>query len=576
MDPAPRPIDDETIPSGTASTGGPEAGSAHLQAMRRRLGDLRAADPQWRFGSAMNDMLGADAGPIRPPSAPEPVQEDDGPEASDAASDTASDTASDPLASVPEPEEAMRLVEDQAHRLRELAAEAMLEEGPYPSDEEDPRPAAASDLDADGPVAMPAMEFVTDAEQRYREHAEAAAEASSASEDLPEDELAAALESMLQPPATAGADGGEVSRDPEDREEPAAELDRTLERMIDEGQRTDLDPALESLSGVDDPGDGPVDGDDAAAEPADGPPSMMPRMEFVVHADDLPVEEPGDGDPAAEDPRSPALSPTSPPASRRAALKAVRGALAAKAATLDPVRKALGDDGWGDVDETSLSPAQLTSLMVNLDQTLADGVETLLESSYDAVADILDLVFEEVEPSDDEADSEDLLEESSADARASGRRREERARDPEAADATGRGDAASADPLDAAGEMAAVDDLDVDFDEVDLDEPGSGSAAPKSKSKSKAKAGGTARTKAPRISPPLPGGPGVLEMLLAKLRSFQGDWSGSARGMVRGTMAVLSRPLDHVPPDWRTTVDWVAISLAFWVPIVWLLVVFVL
>lgn len=552
MDPAPRPIDEETISSGTAFTGGPGTGSAHLQAMRRRLGDLRAADPQWRFGSAMNDTLGADAGPIRPPSAPGLVQEDDGPEASDAASDA----ASDPLASVPEPEEAMRLVEDQAHRLRELAAEAMLEEGPLPSDVEDPGAAAASNPVADGPVAMPGMEFVADAE----------VEAFGGSEDLSDDELAAALESMLQPPATAGADDEQVSRDPEDQPEPAANLDRTLERMIDEGRRTDLDPAFEPPSGGDDPGDGLTDGGDAVAEPAVGSPSMMPRMEFVVDADALTSEEPGDGDPAAEDPPS----SSSPPPSRRAAMKAVRGALAAKAVTLDPVRKAIGADASGDVDTSSLSPAQLSSLMVNLDQTLADGVETLLESSYDAVADLLDLVFEEVEPSDEEMDLEDLLEEPPAEARTSGRRREERSGDPEGADTAGRGDAASADPLDASGEMAAVDDLDMDFDEVDLDEPGSGSAA------TKPKAAAPARAKAPRISPRLPGGPGVLETLLAKFRSFQSAWSGSARGMVRGAMAVLGRPLDHVPPDWRTTVDWVAISLAFWVPIVWLLVVFVL
>ena len=458
MDPASRPIDDEATPPGTTSSGGRDAASARLEAMRRRLGDLRAAEPQWKFGSAMNDMLGADTGPIRPAAAPEPMVEQEREDRVDAV-----DAEPDPLASVPEPEEAMRLVEDQARRLRELAAESVdFEDRPGPeldqsrgagaADEEaapsivvpsmqfvtdaeqrdeehaeaqgvadaevgeersepgdpavDPAVVEDSGFDGDRPIAMPSMEFVTDADERFQEFA--AADRPGPPEDLPADELAAALESMLKIPGSPDSDpagdekpGGAVAGG---HDEPAATLDRTLERMIDEGHRADLDPAFEPPSDVDDVGE---DGDEAGRETADPTAAMPLAMEFVVHAEDLLLEDPEDLDSGAGD----LPTPAAPPASRRAALKAVRGAMAAKAAMLAPVRKALGDDGWGDVDESSLSPAQLTSLMVNLDQTLADGVETLLESSYDAVADILDLVFEEVAESDVAGESDELLEE---------------------------------------------------------------------------------------------------------------------------------------------------------------------
>ena len=44
---------------------------------------------------------------------------------------------------------------------------------------------------------------------------------------------------------------------------------------------------------------------------------------------------------------------------------------------------------------------------------------------------------------------------------------------------------------------------------------------------------------------------------------------------VKSVLTVMSLPLNLVPDRLRPAVDWLAISLIFWVPIVWVLVLFV-
>lgn len=649
MDPAPRPTDEQMPTTQPGPAGGEADASSRLEAMRRRLGDLRAAEPQWQFGSAMNDMLGADTAPIRPPAAPEPAADDPDPGseaelAAEAGSEpepemqvaTAGDRGpgeaeapmivglaeDDPVRSALDVEQAMEQVEDQARRLRELAAEALDEPGEPDEDEGDGRGAAGTEplgdsagavaateqfdeageagetAESGGPPVTPSMEFVTDSEQRYREHAESAAP--DAAEDLPEDELAAALESMLQGPAADaevptdepafGGDGDEA------RAEPAEVLDQTLERIIDEGRRTDLDPPADAADAGEEPGvaaeglepglseggvaaaddavDAGLDVDDvsdleaeaeADAEAVADPSMPVSDMGFVGDAEDLFESAP---EAVAEEATGEPLAPVVTRPTRRSSLKAVRGALAAKAATLEPLKKALGNEALGEVDESSLSRDEMKALMVDLDRTLAEGVDTLLESSYEAVADILDLVFEEVEEPDE--NESELLEESEDEVRSGGRRREERpSREASPSEGGDRSPTAADEQLDDAGEMAGIDDLDVEFDEVDLDEPGGGGGS------AKARPAPGSRGRTGRISPPRPAGPGLRERLVAVVREFRGDFSGAGARVVHGAMAAMSRPLDHVPPDWRTTVDWIAISLAFWVPIVWLLVAFV-
>jgi hypothetical protein len=49
-----------------------------------------------------------------------------------------------------------------------------------------------------------------------------------------------------------------------------------------------------------------------------------------------------------------------------------------------------------------------------------------------------------------------------------------------------------------------------------------------------------------------------------------------AGGAVRPVLQAMSFPLRFVPPSLRPMVDWIALSLVFWVPIVWIVVLFVM
>ncbi len=304
---------------------------------------------------------------------------------------------------------------------------------------------------------------------------------------------------------------------------------------------------------------------------------------------------------------------------KAAALRKVRAALAAKV-------KARSDGQGGDEDPNdpaaSLSPEQMAEMMAELDRALADGVDTLLDSSYETIAGLLDSVFDEdsivappeadlvpdedepdedvasgdgeaMLPADDdgpdlareqqEADEAQATEPAPADAAAdvpsdtadtpeaaAGAEPSASVVDPEdesddgvpagmlidddaslsGSDAGGTAPAGAAeeDPLESAAEMAAVEDLEGEFDSVDLDEPMPADAGVATG------AGPAAGQPGETAAEPVGGG------LAARLEP-----------PVRSALELLARPLERIPPTWRPTVDWIAISLAFWVPVTWVL-----
>ncbi|MBX3375097.1 MAG: hypothetical protein KF817_14795 [Phycisphaeraceae bacterium] len=251
-----------------------------------------------------------------------------------------------------------------------------------------------------------------------------------------------------------------------------------------------------------------------------------------------------------------------------------------------------GDD---DAERTAELARELA--LADLDRELADGVDSIIDGSFESVTRLLDQIFDAsvVSPDEDEATAEALAFEIEAgalladesfarggfDADASGTGDEVDAPEsgdgrPDASPAAGPGAAGpwmddDATPgIDLLGEVVEAAEVDVSAREDDVAAPAASPRAPRSDGPAGGSSGEPARP---------PTGPGLVD---ARPASSPGSRPAGRSASRRPTVAVtallvpmlvaLSAPLRLVPPSVRPVVDWLAISLALWAPIVWLAV----
>lgn len=235
--------------------------------------------------------------------------------------------------------------------------------------------------------------------------------------------------------------------------------------------------------------------------------------------------------------------------------------------------------------------------LADLDRELADGVDSIIDGSFESVTRLLDQIFDAsvVSPDEDEAAAEAiafeieagalLADESFApgglEAHASGidvevdapESGEGRPGEPPAAGPGAAGpwmDDDAAPSIDLLGEVVEAATADIAARADDLVTPTAGPGAPRSEGPS----GGVSAEPA---CPPTGSGP-VDARPAPPQRSRSDDRCAARRPSVALTsllvsmLVALSAPLRLVPPAVRPVVDWLAISLALWAPIVWLAV----
>lgn len=232
--------------------------------------------------------------------------------------------------------------------------------------------------------------------------------------------------------------------------------------------------------------------------------------------------------------------------------------------TVDTEKTEAREEETAEVEAATAFPDEATAstvcdqIFAQLDAELNDSVASMMNTDMEAIEAVLDSIFDEQAMFvEDEEDSSMLISDMACDDTGGAVR-------PMPESLKGMSDSEANVPMDDSGETSPVDEDPTDELAGSLDDAVSviSSEIKQELDKTLELQGSTPTSKSAPADPAVSGGP------LGKL------WKKAEPPLVT-VLSMVNWPLRKVPANARFLVDWFSLSMVFWVPVVWVLVMFV-